>query len=975
MTSRTLHLVSHTHWDREWYLTFQQFRLRLVALMDKLLDLLHSDPDYRHFMLDGQTIILEDYLAVRPQKEEEVRHLVQAGRLAIGPWHVLADEFLVSPEALVRNLLLGAQTARRFGRRMDVGYAPDLFGHIGQLPQILRGFGLQSAVLRRGLSDEPVELQWEAPDGSRVLLCYLRDGYGNVANLPVGHPEAFAGMIALASESLAPHAATPHLLLLNGTDHHEAQPGLPQAMAHAAGRLGGDRLIHSTLPDYVAAVRATGLDFPVVRGELRQCKRHHLIPGVLSTRMWIKQRNAACETLLERWAEPFSCWAEHVDRRPPTVLFTGLQPADRLRRPADVLHLAWHRLLENHPHDSICGCSVDQVHAEMAVRFDEVEQIGEEITRQSLEALARAVNTTSAHSVVVFNPAAGPRSDVVEALVEVPDGRPEAALRLVDEGGQEAPLELLEQEEWVLADGEVTKAELLTMMGGTASGRVMDMAVTGVRAWREGETVRIEVLLSAQGEPNLEALAAGVAQVQELLAKTEITHCHLLVRLAPRRRLRFVARDVPGFGYKTWTLEAGGDRETGSRGDGERGRGEQFPGSPAPPHLCAIENEFFVVQADPADGTLTVTDRETGLVYSGLNRFADGGDRGDVYTFCRPEEDRLIAAPAQRPDIRVEVGPARQTLHIGLLYRLPAGLAADRRSRAAELVELPIQTGVSLSPGLRRVDIHTVVDNRARDHRLRVHFPVPLVTSSARYDGHFDVVRRPLGLPTGDTSDWIEQPAAEQPQRHFVEVSDGRLGLLVANRGLPEVEVIPGEEQTTIALTLLRCVGWLSRGDLHSRRGHAGPALPTPGAQCPGLHAFDYALIPHAGDWQAAFAAGHAFAAPLRAVSTGRHAGELPPQGSMVHVEPASFVVTAIKQTEDGDGWIVRGYNLADEVIPVRLRPWRPFLRAARLRLDEEWLEELAVGSLGDVGLAVRPREIVTVCFRGWCTSSLRSSA
>jgi alpha-mannosidase len=261
------------------------------------------------------------------------------------------------------------------------------------------------------------------------------------------------------------------------------------------------------------------------------------------------------------------------------------------------------------------------------------------------------------------------------------------------------------------------------------------------------------------------------------------------------------------------------------------------------------------------------------------------------------------------------------------------------------------------------VDVHTVVDNRARDHRLRVHFPAPLVASSAQYDSHFDVVSRPLGLPAEDTSTWIEQPVAEQPQRHLVDVSDGRIGLLVANRGLPEVEVIPGEGQTTIALTLLRCVEWLSRDDLHCRHGNAGPMLPVPGAQCLGAYEFDYALIPHAGDWRAVFSEGQAFATGLRAVSTGRHAGELPLEASMVAVEPAEFVITAIKQAEDGEGWILRGYSLADEVLRVRLQPWRLFSQAARVRLDEEWLEALKVASNGSVQLAVRPREIVTVRF------------
>lgn len=133
--SYNLFVVSHTHWDREWYQPFEEFRIRLVRLMDKLLDILTSDPDYRYFTLDGQTIILEDYLEIRPQKEEEARRLVHQGRLLIGPWWILPDEFLVSPEATIRNLMLGDQVAKRFGAKMEVGYLPDPFGHIGQMPR------------------------------------------------------------------------------------------------------------------------------------------------------------------------------------------------------------------------------------------------------------------------------------------------------------------------------------------------------------------------------------------------------------------------------------------------------------------------------------------------------------------------------------------------------------------------------------------------------------------------------------------------------------------------------------------------------------------------------------------------------------------------------------------------------------------------------------------------------------------------
>ena len=171
--THTLTVVSHTHWDREWYQPFQEFRIRLVQLTDRLLDLLDRDPAYRYFTFDGQTIVLEDYLEVRPQQEETLRRYVQEGQLLIGPWHVLPDEFLVSSEATIRNLMLGEKVAQRFGPKMPIGYIPDPFGHISQLPQILRGFDLDVAVFWRGVGQAPNEFRWAAPDGSEILVIYL----------------------------------------------------------------------------------------------------------------------------------------------------------------------------------------------------------------------------------------------------------------------------------------------------------------------------------------------------------------------------------------------------------------------------------------------------------------------------------------------------------------------------------------------------------------------------------------------------------------------------------------------------------------------------------------------------------------------------------------------------------------------------------------------------------------------------------
>lgn len=941
---RTLHFVSHTHWDREWYLPFQRFRLKLVRLMDGLLNLLATDPDYRCFMLDGQTIVLDDYLDMRPEREEEIRGHVQAGRLLIGPWHILPDEFLVGPEATIRNLLQGERTARRFGAKMMVGYIPDPFGHIGQMPQILRGFGIDTAVLRRGLADEPCELRWQAPDGSSVFLAYMRDGYDNAAGLPLAgrdNFEAFVAGLRRLRDSLSPHTATEQILLMCGTDHMEPPPLTSAALAYAQGRLEGDSLVHSSLPAYLEAVqsdlRASGAAIPTVSGELRNPKRHHLLPGVLSTRMWIKQRNQACETLLEKWAEPFSTWAALLGDLPSV-------PA--------ILRRAWRLLMECHPHDSICGCSVDQVHQEMRPRFDQVEQIGEEITRQSLEALAAAVDTRApaggASAVVVFNPTAGPRRDVVTVRLE--DVARAAALEVVDESGRALPCQVLREEEQEVDYRILDRGGLQALLSSVVGGAVAGQAILDLDIRRERDTLRIEALLGREQPPDMAALSRKGLQVMAALADPRLKR--FIVRAYSRTaHLEFVAGDIPGYGYRTFWVRRG--PLPSPKGGEEEGRGEGRGQSEA-----QIQNDFLTVTVDPVSGTLTVTDRRSGASFSGLNRFVDGGDCGDEYNYCPPaENEEIVAMPTA---IRLGCTGSGQSLEILYEMSVPVGLSEDRRARSTQRTTMRLRTVATLRLGVPRLDLATEVDNPAGDHRLRVHFPFPFAVDAADYDGHFQVVRRPLGVPPFDAT-WVEQPRPEVPQRAFTDVSDGRSGLMLASRGLPEVEVRRTDAGGEIALTLLRCVGWLSRADFPTRRGHAGPALPTPGAQEIGRHRFEYAIIPHAGGWEQAYQEAYAFNAPLRAVSTGLHAGALPGTGAFLEVEPAGFVQSAVKAAEDGEGIIVRGYNITDEPLQVTLKPFHRFARACRTRLDEREESELAIAPDGSVTLAVRGHEVVTV--------------
>jgi len=936
-----LFLIPHTHWDREWHHTFQQFRFRLARLMDKLLGILASDPDYRRFTLDGQAIVVEDYLEIYPEREAELRRYIQEGRLLIGPWYVLPDEFLVSPEAIIRNLMFGDQICRRFGFKMDVGYTPDTFGHIGQLPQILKGFGIEVAVLRRGLSDEPVELTWEAPDGSRILLLYLRDGYDNAARLPLHDEDELAQALQRIAESLAPHSLSGCIHLMHGTDHMEPDPRLTAALKKARERLQFEaELLIADLPSYVRAVKEAlaekGHELPVVRGELRSPKRHHLLSGVLSTRIWLKQRNAHCQVLLEKWAEPFAAFAHFTSPRPLTP------------DPRPFIRESWRHLLRNHPHDSICGCSIDQVDKEVALRFDWVEQIAEGVISQSLEAIANQVASEGLQAVV-FNPTAGPRTDVATATVPLRGDLTDFIL--VDEEGEEVPHQVVTQRRSEIASLELDRDGFMGMMSLVQEGRILNYVLQGFHISVQGDVASIDLTLAEHGPPDKSLAEEALWQARALVSDKSIRHFHIKAHTPTEATFVFLAPEVPGHGYRTFRLLPSPAKAPPS-------------GQPTPMPLC-IENQSLIVKADPSYGTFTLTDRETGLVLRGLNHFVDGGDRGDEYNYCPPEEDLIVDHPAYPPVIEVaESGPVRQTLRIEMVYLLPASLSDDRKRREVNTVEVPVISYVSLYPGIRRLDIRTEVWNRARDHRLRVHFPVPVQVEHAWVEGAFEVIRRPVEVPAA-TAEWVEQPQPTGPNLGFVDVNDGQKGLMVANRGLPEYEVIRKRDGMEIALTLLRSVGWLSRDDLSTRRGHAGPALPTPGAQGLGKHVFEYAIIPHRGGWQVAFQEAQAFRAPFRALVTDAHPGPLPSQMSFVQVEPQALVVSAIKLAAKGEGLLVRLYNPTDERVRGRIRLWRPFHKASLANLNEEEIEELPLKEGREVAIAVRPKGVVTLCFQG----------
>ncbi len=888
-------LVSHTHWDRAWYCTFQEYRVRLVRLIDRLLSILDSDPDYTVYMLDGQMSVLEDYLEARPSNAVRLQAYCRAGRIVVGPWFVLADEFLVSPESLIRDLRLGHQLGEAYGGVMKIGYVPDGFGHIAQLPQLLRGFNIDNAFFWRGMGVEGdrlgTEFIWRAPDGSEVTAILMPWGYHNVSNIGFAihwgdtSQMEFDAPLAInylerAIDRLTPLANTHSILLMNGIDHAEPEARIPAVIHEANQRLEDAEIVQGTVADHLAAVRASGVTLQEFEGEFRWGRYSEILQGVYSARIHLKQENHAEENRLERYLEPLTAMA-------------WLSGANVQDGTPDLVALAWHWLLLNHPHDDMYGCGIDEVHHEMAYRFSQSRQIADALIRDSLRQIAVQADMTAQAGtpILVYNPLGWARQEVVEAVVdfEFDDSTPDA-FHVVDSQGRVVPHQVIgdEQRFWM----EVLKAN---------------------------RKRRVTVLLWA---------------------------------------------DVPACGYTTLYARAGlaPTEDELTLQTGER----------------SLSNGLTSATVE-ADGGLTVSDAASGQTYSRLHHFYDAEDTGDAYTSCPFPESHPISTVGGAATITlIERGPLRASFRIERTLAVPARLSADRRTRSAETVALPLVSTISVYAGKPGVYIRTEVNNAAEDHKLTVNFPSALQVESASVDESFLIAERSLALP--DSAGWVEDPSTLMHQRVFTDLSDGQRGLAILNRGLPSVEVSPEGE---IALTLLRCVGWLSRDDLWVRRIAAGPLVPTPGAQCQGRYTFEYAILPHTGDSAQVFQPAYNYDVPLMGRRADTHpgldlremnvtkddpkkvrpipwprGGLLPDTLSFIAVEPASLVLSAFFRSDDSI--IARVYNASRETISGAIRLGFPVAAAERVNLLHEPLEALPVVD-GAVSMTVKGAEVYTI--------------
>ncbi|MCL2664274.1 MAG: hypothetical protein FWE82_01545 [Defluviitaleaceae bacterium] len=841
MKENTLHVLSHTHWDREWYQPFQAYRQRLVYQMDSLLDLMDARPEFKYFHTDGQTSLLHDYLDIRPENRERLAERIKEGRIVTGPWFVMPDEFLLSGESMVRNLLMGHADCKNFGGEpMPCGYVTDIFVHCSQLPQILSGFGIESSMLFRGTSgdNEKSEMVWEAPDGSKVLL---------IRNTP---EHCYADFVfrewnentdyAAYEKLKLGYANTPVLFGLDGSDHHPPRWNMPEEIDFANEQFKSINCIHSSFGEYLKSLlEAMGNwrendKLKKFVGELRYPAKFGkwagISQGIGSGRVYIKQANDAQEWRLTRKAEPLHVWS--------LLLGGDCQKA--------FLDKSWKYLILNHPHDSIVGCSVDQVHRDMVYRFDQARMLADNSISESIQHINNRVDTSAfepcERAVTVFNLSTKKSGPVSRLYFEIPSS-------LLKQKAEEGLVPVLKN-----ADGTVQPYQLIKIE-------------PNVRM--ENFTWKLRVPY-----PYYTAAYSPDAQVHRLHALAEC--------------------EITAMGYKVFGIDFAKPIEDKKPAARIKTNKTEF----------IMENEFLHIKLN-ANGTIDLHDKEHGLNYFGLNALENCGDAGNGWNHHHPKNDRVIFST----DENAVKNSSRKFNQNGHLYAemvfsfemtVPENLIEDRSARSENTVRLPIKITFSLASGERMVRCRMDAKNNAMCHRFRAMFPMPnhISTDHWHADTPYDFVRRSAKLL--DTTGYKQHDREETPIKNFAVACGEKSGFAVFTKGLNEA-AMQDNENHNLALTLYR--GFYQY--LEYEGTHDSQILGDISVE----YAFGtFSKADGVVQPSQIFYDAEQYKIPTTAITQNIHSAALPCEGKLIEIDEP-MVLQALKTTEDGTGIIVRVFN------------------------------------------------------------------
>ncbi|KAA3618905.1 MAG: hypothetical protein DWQ05_05920 [Calditrichaeota bacterium] len=894
---KTIHVISNSHWDREWGYPFEETRLLLLDFMDELLDLLDNDPEFQSFTFDSQVLGILDYLELRPENTERLKKHVKSGRLIIGPWYSLPEEYLVNGESLVRNVVIGHRKSAELGAVSKIGYTPFSYGQTSQIAQIYNGFGIDTIIFYRGINTPKSEFLLEGPDGSRLLgmrfgcmsrfsyyfYIYRQVRYGmdhddwnyrwdrgaapfRMANdsRPREHyyilddqkkqwntgiiPEQIKRLIEDESE----HFTTSHIACMQGFDASNPDPQEADIIKLCQQAAPEYEIKLSNLKDYMDGMRAEIGELEPMTGESRDPgsvgKWTHLYGDVISARTRLKIANHRAELDIQRCAEPWSA--------------IGAMAGGQYYRTA--IDRAWILLLKNHPHDTLTGGGIDQMEKDSLYRADQINILCQGVMRRGMQQIQIQIDNSDLSEkdsvITVFNSAPFPRKSVISCLLDMPTDTGFEAFSIRTPGGKSRDFQI--------------KSE-----------------------FPFGTLVR-----------NLQDISLEV--------RSQRVHCH------------FETDEIPAFGYKTYHLVR-----------------ENKPAYVAGSILTAtnvLENDFIRASFN-SNGTLDLIHKKSGHTFEGLHYLENSGEAGHSWIHKKPDGNEIITSHGCTAAISVvEQGPLLAKIRVEYEMHIPVDLnnpmhAQDRSEfrnnvrRTKEKRAILVTSDFTLRKNAERLDVTTKLNNTCRNHRMRVVFPTHLECDKTQAEVSYDVVSRDIHVKKESAYFGKENPT--YPMHRFVDMTDGNIGLAILNTGIREYEAMDSADRA-LAITLFRAFVYRNCPVIGRYEVHPEMEL----AQCPGELQWTYALYPHKGDWEnGVYQQAEDLNLPLEAAQAGAHSGVLPKESSFLELKGDNLQFSALKQAEDRpDSWIVRIYNPTEGDVSGSLEFRQPVLKAWECNLNEE---------------------------------------
>lgn len=849
MDVKKIDVVSNTHWDREFRWSFEKTRRHLLIMLDTTLDVLESDPEYHSFTMDGHSIMIEDYLEMRPERKEQVERLVREGRLIIGPYYTLPEEFSISHEAIVRNLMFGSKMIDKYGgKHGTVAYTPSSWGQTGQLPQIFKDFGLTHMMFYRGISHDeaPAEYIWEAPDGTQVLASrfalYCRYNWyyqvhrsvsrnrvwskdykwGEFDEVPFRRADGYVGagvnydlkmpvanydktnikkaIIDMLEEEKG-HFTTPVFLGMNGHDISVAFPRESEVIKDAKELFKGEIEIEHTDLETFWKDAEKYLDkdkMTVLKGErrsyLKQGKWTYLFPGTTSARTYLKRADFDAYTALTYIAEPLNALAGNDSK--------------------NYLERGWKYLLSCHTHDANGGCAPDEVCKDMEYRYRKTSDIADIVADDAMIEIAKNLSPDgqekTAVQIIVYNPLPFERDVIVPIDIDVPD---------------------------FFGNGiEIDGVEMQSITS-------------------EKSSVFVD----------------NIWEVPTIL--NSVNH-------------RFYAkfRNVPALGYRAYEVKSA------------KNAAIRHPGIALG---NVLENSKIKATVN-GNGTIDVLYKPTGKEYFGLNFLTSQGEVGNAWKHVAPEFDKkFMSIGANAKVYTTESGDLTGSVVAEFDFEVPESC---EKNPSEIYTKIPVKITYTLDADADYIKVNLELDNTAKDHWLRANFPTGIKTDFSICDSHFDLVKHDIKIP--DSTGWVEQAFGMQPLRSFASVTDGENGFSVMPKGLYEYEIL---DNSVMALTILRACR-IKQAVSEEKM----TILDDKGVQCPGKQVFDYAMHFDAADYTTLPNKAAEIFAGVKCAAAGRGKGTLPRESSLFSIDNKNLHVTAVKRAEDGNGVIVRYYNASE---------------------------------------------------------------